>query len=102
MLSGALSGATLGHRLTLWLLEWGWSETLAEAVGVGSVVVAITYASLIIGELVPKQIALRDPERIAARVARKAPLVVALADAQIAGRLGVGLRKLSGRSARLW
>jgi Mg2+/Co2+ transporter CorB len=33
------------------------------------VVVAITYLSLIIGELVPKQIALRDPERIASRVA---------------------------------
>ncbi len=32
-------------------------------------VIAITYVSLIVGELVPKQIALRDPERIAARVA---------------------------------
>ena len=41
----------------------------ADALGVGLVVALITYASLIIGELVPKQIALRDPEGIAVRVA---------------------------------
>lgn len=35
----------------------------------GGVVVAITYASLIVGELVPKQIALKNPEAVAARVA---------------------------------
>jgi putative hemolysin len=69
VLSGAFSGATLGARLTGWLQEQGLSTGLAEALGVGSVVVAITYLSLIIGELVPKQIALRDPERIAIKVA---------------------------------
>ena len=42
---------------------------MAEIVGVGVVVTAITYVSLVIGELVPKQIALRNPERIAVRVA---------------------------------
>src|SRR5207249_1653663 len=36
---------------------------------VGSIVAGITYVSLIVGELVPKQIALRDPEKIAVRVA---------------------------------
>ena len=35
---------------------------MADAFGVGIVVAIITYASLIIGELVPKQIALRNPE----------------------------------------
>src|SRR5215213_6215275 len=69
VLSGAFSGATLGLRLTNALLELGLSEGLAEAIGVGIVVTVITYASLIIGELVPKQIALRDPESIAVRVA---------------------------------
>jgi putative hemolysin len=69
VLSGAFSGATLGARLTNWLHEQGVSAGLADALGVGSVVVAITYLSLIIGELVPKQIALRDPERVAIRVA---------------------------------
>jgi putative hemolysin len=43
--------------------------------GVGGVVVAITYASLIVGELVPKQIALRNPEAVAIRVA---PAMMAL------------------------
>jgi putative hemolysin len=69
VLSGAFSGATLGARLATWLEFQGVSNGLADALGVGAVVMAITYLSLIIGELVPKQIALRDPERVAARVA---------------------------------
>ena len=68
-LSGAFSGATLGQRLTNLLVETGWSQGMADAIGVGVVVTVITYASLIIGELVPKQIALRDPESVAVRVA---------------------------------
>src|SRR5215213_7947107 len=69
VLSGAFSGATLGLRLTSWLVELGFSQVLADAIGVGVVVTVITYASLIVGELVPKQIALRDPEAVAVRVA---------------------------------
>ena len=69
VLSGAFSGATLGARFTLWLAEQGVPDRAADALGVGVVVVAITYLSLIVGELVPKQIALRDAEKVAARVA---------------------------------
>src|SRR5690349_9378634 len=69
VLSGAFSGATLGQRLTALLIELGWSKGAADAIGVGTVVTVITYASLIMGELVPKQIALRDPESVAVRVA---------------------------------
>jgi putative hemolysin len=69
VLSGAFSGATLGARLAGWLQQQGLSPALADGFGVGSVVVAITYLSLILGELVPKQIALRAPEAVAARVA---------------------------------
>ena len=69
VLSGAFSGATLGLRLTLWLESVGVADSIADALGVGLVVIIITYLSLIIGELVPKQIALRDPEGIAASVA---------------------------------
>lgn len=76
ILSGAFSGATLGARLVEWLASRGLSPAMAETVGVGAVVAAITYASLIVGELAPKQIALRDPERIAASVA---PIMSALA-----------------------
>ena len=69
VLSGAISGATLGQRLSQWLLELGVPPSFADAIGVGVVVTVITYASLIVGELVPKQIALRDPEAIAVKVA---------------------------------
>jgi magnesium and cobalt exporter, CNNM family len=69
VLSGAFSGATLGQRLTSLLVGAGWSQGVADVVGVGTVVTVITYASLIVGELVPKQIALRDPESVAVRVA---------------------------------
>lgn len=69
VLSGAFSGATLGARLADWLELQGLSDTAADTLGVMLVVVVITYLSLIVGELVPKQIALRDPERVAVRVA---------------------------------
>lgn len=69
VLSGAFSGATLGQRLSQWLVEAGLGQNLSDAVGVGVVVTIITYASLIAGELVPKQIALRNPEGVAVRVA---------------------------------
>ena len=57
VLSGAFSGATLGARLSDWLSDQGLSQAMSDGFGVGVVVVAITYLSLIIGELVPKQIA---------------------------------------------
>ena len=79
ILSGAFSGATLGARFTNWLELQGLSENLADWIGVGTVVVAITYLSLIVGELVPKQIALRAPETVAARVAPAMKLLATLA-----------------------
>ena len=69
ILSGALSGATLGLRLQGWLVEQGVRADWAATLGVGGVVVAITYVSLIIGELVPKQLALRNAEGVAIRMA---------------------------------
>lgn len=92
VLSGAFSGATLGARLSGWLLSHGFSPAIADALGVGSVVVLITYLSLIIGELVPKQIALREPEAVASRVA---PMMVLLS------RLAAPLVWLLDNSGRL-
>ena len=69
VLSGALSGATLGLRLTNSLIGMGMDADWASTFGVGGVVVSITYVSLIIGELVPKQLALRNAEGVAIRVA---------------------------------
>jgi putative hemolysin len=69
VLSGAFSGATLGQRLSELFIELGVSRSVADILGVGLVVTVITYATLIVGELVPKQVALRNPEAIASRVA---------------------------------
>ncbi len=69
VLSGAFSGATLGDRLATFLTDAGLNSRFADPLGVGIVVAVITYGSLIVGELVPKQIALRDPEGVAVRVA---------------------------------
>mgnify|MGYP002621729731 CR=1 FL=1 len=75
ILSGAFSGATLGARLAAALPGWGVPPSLAQPLGMGGVVVAITYLSLIVGELVPKQLALKAPERVAVRMA---PLMLAI------------------------
>ena len=47
ILAGAFSGATLGARLAVTLVDAGLSSAVAQPLGVGSVVVAITYLSLI-------------------------------------------------------
>lgn len=76
IVSGAYSGATFGVKLSLWLAEQGLAPEAADALGIGLVVAVITYLSLIIGELVPKHLALRNAEAIACAVA---PLMTALA-----------------------
>lgn len=70
ILAGAFSGATLGGHLAATLTEAGLSAATAQTLAIGGVVAAITYLSLIVGELVPKRLALADPERIASLVAR--------------------------------
>ena len=66
ILAGAFGGATLASELGVVLARVPVLSPYAEAIGVGVVVVAITYVSLVFGELVPKQVALANPERIAA------------------------------------
>jgi putative hemolysin len=69
ILAGAFSGAALGDRLTQIFLDQGMPEGAAEPLGYGLVIGIITYLSIVIGELVPKQLALRNPEGIACAVA---------------------------------
>ena len=61
-------------------MGFGMSRRGSDAIGIGAVVAVITYASLIIGELVPKQIALHNPEAVAVRVA---PAMTFLAKAML-------------------
>lgn len=79
IVAGAVSGATLGARLAGTLEASGLSPSLANTLGVGGVVMLITYAQLILGELVPKQIALANPEAVAARVAPPMRLLARIA-----------------------
>jgi putative hemolysin len=70
LLAGAFSGATLAAELAAALKSLPGLATYAEALSVGVVVVALTFLSVIIGELAPKRIALAAPEVIACRLAR--------------------------------
>ncbi len=69
IVAGAYSGASLGGPVGERLQALGLAPNLSENLGFALVIGLTTYASLIIGELVPKQFALRAPEPIAVLVA---------------------------------
>jgi putative hemolysin len=69
VIAGAYGGATLGDRFGMWLDTFPVLGGYGEMVGYVAVIVAITYLSIVIGELIPKRIAMRAPERIASIIA---------------------------------
>jgi len=69
ILAGAFGGATIAEEIALLFDRVSWLKPYSEALGVGLVVIVVTYLSLIIGELVPKRLALNNPERTAAKLA---------------------------------
>lgn len=69
ILAGAFSGAALAARLDTVLEGWGTPTPVAEPLAYALVIGAITYLSVIVGELVPKHLALKNPEGIACAVA---------------------------------
>ena len=71
VLTGVFGGARIASHLQVWLLStWPGMEGAAETVALAIVVVITTYLTLVLGELVPKQLALRTPEAMAVWVAR--------------------------------
>jgi putative hemolysin len=68
--AGAFSGASLGEPVSQRLEILGLRPETAHTIGFGIVIVLTTYVSLVIGEIVPKQFALRSPEPIAVVVSR--------------------------------
>jgi putative hemolysin len=69
ILAGAFGGALIAEQLAARLNRIAWVAPHGSAASLFIVVLAITYLSLIIGELVPKQIALNHAERISAAIA---------------------------------
>lgn len=70
IIAGAFSGVTLGGRLGAWLDNFRFISPYGKTIGIGITVAVITYLSLLMGELVPKRIALNHPEKIACLIAR--------------------------------
>jgi putative hemolysin len=70
ILAGAYSGAALGGPVGERIALLGVEPETAETIGFAIVIVLTTFASLVIGEIVPKQFALRSPEPIAAVVSK--------------------------------
>lgn len=69
ILTGTFGGATLSRQLEEQLKDIPMLAAHSQAISVAAVVAAITYFSLVFGELVPKRIALNNPEPIAAYLA---------------------------------
>jgi len=69
LVTGVYSGATLAERLMSILLPLGVPAEYADEVAFVIVVILVTYVSLIIGELVPKRVALTHAEALAIHVA---------------------------------
>lgn len=70
VLTGTFGGATLADKLGTYLTKYPSIEPYAHSIAIGVVVIGISYVSLILGELVPKRIALSDPERLSSLLAR--------------------------------
>lgn len=68
-LAGALGGATMARDIEYFLVQIPAIKPYAHGLGLGLVVLLVTYLSLVIGELVPKRLALANPEGIAADIA---------------------------------
>lgn len=70
ILAGAFGGATLAERLAVVLRRVDWLQPYAAGLSFAIVVLLTTYFTLVIGELIPKRLALNNPERVAIAVAK--------------------------------
>ncbi|MEH2223015.1 hemolysin family protein [Nostoc sp.] len=83
ILTGAFGGATIANRLAVYVKLVPLLAPYSEPISFGVVVLIITYLSLIVGELVPKRLALNNPERIASTVAIPMRALSALASPMV-------------------
>lgn len=69
ILSGAYGGATIAEKIAFEIARIPGFEPYSEGIGVGIVVILITYLSIVVGELVPKRIAINSAEKVSLNVA---------------------------------
>jgi len=69
ILSGAIGETALADPLTLWLADFSLIEPYARGIALTVVVIGLTYFSVVVGELVPKQLGLLAPEKTASFIA---------------------------------
>ena len=69
MFAAAYSGATLAEEIGVWLDRQPWIAPYGQPGAIALVTLGVTYVSVVFGELLPKRIALNDPERIASALA---------------------------------
>jgi putative hemolysin len=79
ILAGVFGGATVAKNLGGWLSGFPSVGHYGPVIGIGAVVVGITYLSLVLGELVPKRLALNNAEAIASFMAAPMSLLTRLA-----------------------
>ena len=65
IMAGAFGGARLADNVSAWIARLEPLAIYADMLAIGLIVVLITLASVVVGELIPKRIALHSPERIA-------------------------------------
>ncbi len=70
LLTGALTGATIGLWINAQIDKIPALQAYSQIIGILIGVLPITYLSLVLGELVPKRLALRDPEGISSLIAK--------------------------------
>jgi putative hemolysin len=79
ILAGAFGGATISEKLAGVIAQIPLLSKSSQPIAFGIVVLIITYLSLIVGELVPKRLALKSPEKIATAIAKPMQWVSAIA-----------------------
>ncbi len=75
ILTGVFSSDEITHSMTTLLTGFGISQALSHSLALTCVVIVVTFASILIGELVPKRIGMINPELIAKATARPLQLL---------------------------
>lgn len=79
VLAGAFGGAAFAEHLSVYIARIGFLSAYSDGLALGLVVATITYFSLVVGELAPKNLGMAHPERIAVVVVRPVLLLAQIA-----------------------